>query len=140
VVIATPLTLYPPVPIVQEVGRVPGPISTGAANLAPTGIRSSESPARSESLYLLRYTAPRNNNNNNNKLFVVHISCSTFLLTRIGSHPLPTAVVMTDQLVIRPFTQPYPSFPFSLTFMLYRYYTFRRYCTILEDLNPNILN
>ena len=28
-----------PVPIVQEAGWAPGPVSTGAENLAPTGIR-----------------------------------------------------------------------------------------------------
>jgi hypothetical protein len=36
----------------------PGPVSTGAVNitpLPPTGIRSPDHPARSESLYLLRY-------------------------------------------------------------------------------------
>jgi len=46
-----------PVPIVQEVGWVPGPVWTGAENLAPTGIRSPDRPARSQSLYRLRYSA-----------------------------------------------------------------------------------
>jgi hypothetical protein len=46
-----------PVPIVQEAGWAPGPIWTGAENLAPTGIRSPESPARSQSLYRLSYPA-----------------------------------------------------------------------------------
>ena len=40
-----------PVPIVQEAGWIPGPIWTGAGNLAPTGIRSPDRPARRESLY-----------------------------------------------------------------------------------------
>ena len=39
---ATPRPLYPrerdPVPIVQEAGWAPGPVWTGAENLAPTGI------------------------------------------------------------------------------------------------------
>ena len=39
-----------PVPIVQEAGWAPG-----TENLAPTGIRSPDRPARSESLYRLRY-------------------------------------------------------------------------------------
>ena len=43
------------VPIVQEAGWAPGPIWTGAENLAPTGIRSPNFPARSESLYRLSY-------------------------------------------------------------------------------------
>ena len=47
-----------PVPIVQEAGCVPGPVWTGAENLAPsTGIRSPYRPARSQSLYGLRYPA-----------------------------------------------------------------------------------
>ena len=44
-----------PVPIVQEAGWAPGPVWTGAEDLAPTGIRSLERPARSQSLYRLRY-------------------------------------------------------------------------------------
>ena len=46
-----------PVPIVQEAGWAPGPVWTGGENLAPTGIRSPDRPARSQSLYLLRYPA-----------------------------------------------------------------------------------
>ena len=40
-----------PVPTVQEAGWVPGPVWMRAKNLAPTGVRSPDSPARSESLY-----------------------------------------------------------------------------------------
>ena len=43
------------VPIVQEAGWAPAPVWTGAENLALTGIRSLDCPARSESLYRLRY-------------------------------------------------------------------------------------
>ena len=46
-----------PVPIVQEAGWAPGPVWTGAENLAPTGIQSPDRPARSQSLYRLRYPA-----------------------------------------------------------------------------------
>jgi hypothetical protein len=46
-----------PVPIVQEAGLVPGPVWTGAENLASTGIRSPDRPARSQSLYRTRYPA-----------------------------------------------------------------------------------
>ena len=52
--------LYPgkdPVPIVQEAGWAPGPVWTGVENLAPTGIRSPDRPARSQSLYRLSYPA-----------------------------------------------------------------------------------
>jgi hypothetical protein len=48
-------SVLPPVPIVQEAGWVPGPVWTGAENLAPTGIRSPDRPSRSESLYRLSY-------------------------------------------------------------------------------------
>jgi hypothetical protein len=46
-----------PVPIVQEVGWAPGPVWTGAKNPALIGIRSPDRPARSQSLYRLRYRA-----------------------------------------------------------------------------------
>ena len=47
-----------PVPILQEAGWVPGPVWICAENLAPTGIPSPDRPARSESLYGLRYRGP----------------------------------------------------------------------------------
>ena len=57
----TPRALFTPgkdpVPLVQEAGWTPGPVWTGAENLAPTGIRSPDRPARSQSLYRLRYPA-----------------------------------------------------------------------------------
>jgi len=47
-----------PVPIVQEAGWASGPVWTGAENLdPPTGIRSPDRPARSQSLYRLSYRA-----------------------------------------------------------------------------------
>jgi len=46
-----------PVPIVQEAGWAPGPVWTGAENLALTGIRSRDRPACSQSLYRLSYRA-----------------------------------------------------------------------------------
>jgi hypothetical protein len=42
-----------PVPLVQEAGCVTGPDWIGTENFAPTGIRSPDLPARSESLYRL---------------------------------------------------------------------------------------
>ena len=47
-----------PVPIVQEAGWTPSPVRTGAENLASTGFRSPDRPARSESLYRLSYPGP----------------------------------------------------------------------------------
>ena len=46
-----------PVPTVQGTGWDPGLVWTGAENLARTGIRSPDRPARSQSLYWLRYPA-----------------------------------------------------------------------------------
>jgi hypothetical protein len=46
-----------PVPIVQEAGWATGPVWTGAENLDLTEIRYPDPPARSQSLYRLRYTA-----------------------------------------------------------------------------------
>ena len=57
----TPRPLFTPgkdsVPIVQEAGWAPGPVWTGAENLASTGIRSPDCPARSQSQYQLNYLA-----------------------------------------------------------------------------------
>jgi len=39
-----------PLPILQEFGWASGPVWTGAENLAPTGIRSPDRPARRQSL------------------------------------------------------------------------------------------
>jgi hypothetical protein len=60
-----------PVPIVQEAGWAPGPVWTCAKNLAHTGIRSPDRPARTESLWRLSYRGPsfiscRRNYQNNN--------------------------------------------------------------------------
>ena len=39
-----------PAPTIQEAGWAPGPVWTGAKNLAPTGVRSPDRPVRSELL------------------------------------------------------------------------------------------
>ena len=46
----------------------PGPVWTGAENLAPTGFRSPDRPARSQSPYRLSYPA-------HNLFVIVDISC-----------------------------------------------------------------
>jgi hypothetical protein len=60
---AMPRPLYPwerdPVPIVWEAGWTPGSVWTGAENFDPKNIRFPDRPARSESLYCLRYPGPR---------------------------------------------------------------------------------
>ena len=48
-----------PLPIVQEAGWAPVPVWTCAENLAPTGIRSPDRPARSESLCRLSHRGPQ---------------------------------------------------------------------------------
>jgi len=47
-----------PEPTVQKTWRAPGPVWTGAENVARTGIRSPNRSARSESLYRLSYPGP----------------------------------------------------------------------------------
>jgi len=44
-----------PVPTVWEAGWASEPVRMGAENIAPTGIRSLECPARNKSLYQLSY-------------------------------------------------------------------------------------
>jgi len=46
-----------PVPILLEARWAPGPVWTGEENLTPTGIRSPDRLARSQSLYRLSYPA-----------------------------------------------------------------------------------
>jgi hypothetical protein len=71
VVNSTSRPLYPrerdPVPIVWEAGWALEPIWTPAENLTFTGIRSPDRPARSESLYRLRYPG---------RLLTVHVKIS----------------------------------------------------------------
>ena len=70
-----------PVPTVQEAGRTPGPVWTGAENLEPTGIRSPDRPACSQSLYRLRYPA-----HNQNAQYEHKKKCNFF--TRTTDRPL----------------------------------------------------
>jgi len=62
-----------PVPIVQEAGWAPGPVWTGAENLAPTGIWSPDHAAHSQLLYWLCYQPTSN-------LFGRHIRNSPTIL------------------------------------------------------------
>ena len=57
---ATPRPLYPlGRPVTHCIGGWLGTVWTGAGNLAPTGIRSPDRPARNESLQRLRYPCPQ---------------------------------------------------------------------------------
>ena len=44
---------------VQEAGWAPGPVLTGAEDLAPTGIQPLDLPDNSKSLYWLHYLSPQ---------------------------------------------------------------------------------
>jgi len=61
VISVTPRPLFTPgkdlVPTGREAGWAPGPVWTGAENLATTGIRSPDRPACSQSVYRLSYRA-----------------------------------------------------------------------------------
>jgi hypothetical protein len=46
-------------PLYMRLGRPTGSVWTGAESFVPTGIRSRDRPARSESLYRLSYPVPR---------------------------------------------------------------------------------
>jgi len=74
----TPWPLFTPgkdlVPIVQETGWAPGTVWSGAENLAPTGIRSPDRPARSQSLYWLRYLAHKLLHTNWKYVFLLFLS------------------------------------------------------------------
>jgi hypothetical protein len=63
VVSTTPRPLYTPgkdqVLIVQDAGWTPGPAWTCEKKLVPTGIRSPDRRARSQSLYRLNYPGPK---------------------------------------------------------------------------------
>ena len=66
----------------QEAGWAPGAVGTGAENLAPTGIRSPDRPARSESLYRMSYRSPRRNEKSTELFlrkagFVFHVPAGT---------------------------------------------------------------
>ena len=69
-----------PVPIVHEAVWAPGPVWTGAENLAPTGIRFPDRPARSPSLYRLSYRAhceARTKCNSGAKAITKRFACNT---------------------------------------------------------------
>jgi hypothetical protein len=66
--------------MVQEAGWAPGPVWTGAENLAPTGIQSPYLPSRSQSLYRLSYPAPRTG-----EFKGLKISSQKFLFNRRGA-------------------------------------------------------
>jgi len=57
-------------PLYRRLRGAPGPVSTGAENLATTRFRSPNRPARSQSLYRLRYPA----NLCTNKLYLLRLT------------------------------------------------------------------
>jgi len=65
-----------PVSIVQEARWATRPVWTGAENLTPIGIRSSDRPARSQSLHRMSYRA----HNHIGILINIHISGNNVLI------------------------------------------------------------
>jgi len=74
--------------IVQEAGWAPGPVWTGAENLAPTGIRIPDRPARRQSLYRLRYPAHKN--------YIVSLQIIIFLSCKLLSGIFLLNFLFTD--------------------------------------------
>jgi hypothetical protein len=85
-----------PVPIVQEAQWAPGPV-TGTENLAPTGIRSPDRPAHSESLYRLSYPDPPMDNTN-----VAIIIITTPYCWSLDWSPDPTGRLFSPQWLDSP--------------------------------------
>ena len=113
-----PAAIYPgkdPVPIVQEAGWSPGTVWTCEENNAPTGIRSSDRPARSQSLYRLRYRTHDLNVGHPETQNVAELNIQTFCVRLFSS------VTNTD------ITNPYKSISFySMSLVLWvlsKYYT-----------------
>jgi hypothetical protein len=121
VVNARPRPLYPrerdPVPIVQEACWAPGLAWTGAENLAYTGIRSPDRPARSDPRYRLSYPGPwRFSLSNYRSTLVaskhkhgfhfVYILPPPFLLAAMFTpmiyHILPHAVFILYKTILKP--------------------------------------
>ena len=70
-----------PVLIVQEAGWAPGPVWTGAENLASTGIRSPDRPVSSESLYRLSYPGQLNRPLRSGRIPTVTMACLASAVT-----------------------------------------------------------
>ena len=81
-----------PASIVQKARWTPGPIWTGAENLAPTGIQSPDRPARSESLYRLRYPGPLKYGIHSQNL---HVSIWSVVRNRKVIRKLPVHTLIT---------------------------------------------
>ena len=78
-------------PLYREAGWAPGPVWTGAKNIAPppTGIRSPDRPARSESLYRLSCPSPQNLGRFK-LVFLRKLMCVPFVVFRARSALLET--------------------------------------------------
>ena len=109
-----------PVPIVQEAGRAPGLVWTGAENLAPTGIRSPDRPARRESLYRLSYPGRLGFYNRDEKCllrgtnWIFNYSGLRFVFKSFTVYPQPSVSLNHDLLA------------FEFCFNLYRFFTKQR--------------
>jgi hypothetical protein len=82
------------VPIVQEAGWAPGPVWTGAVNLASTGIRSPDRPARSQSLYRLSYPVQQLCNKMDIKINYETIVADTFENTHCSARVINLSTLL----------------------------------------------
>jgi hypothetical protein len=97
-----------PVPIVQEAEWAPGPVWTGAENVAPTGIQSPDRPARSQSLYRLRYPAHKPTYDILKNYVLCQINCE-----RMRKSNLPVNAEQRSYNGV-PYTIPFPTFLLAL--------------------------
>ena len=103
-----------PVRIVQEAGWAPGPVWTGAENLAPTGVWSPDRPTRSQSLYRLSYPA-HNVTKAMSQNFYFSLDCILFWPTRY--------VTKLDNLCVSRICIRHKMLCFFLTTIQHRNYT-----------------
>jgi len=118
-----------PVPIVQEAVWAPGPVWTGVENLAPTGIRSPDRPARSQSLYRLNYPAHLYERSKRKiRVFMVTLSSLVIEIRRFES-----TYILHLQESRTPSFLKMKAIRFSETSETRKSY---KQCNIPEDLNP----
>ena len=84
-----------PAPIVQEAGWARGVVWMDAENLVPTGIRSPDRPACSQSLHRLRYRSPLFGGHRRSSQHVSGELQNAWKFTTMSSHLLPGMVICT---------------------------------------------
>ena len=105
-----------PVPIIQKARWAPGPVWTGEKNLAPTGIRSPDRPARSSVAIPteLRRTTEHFYEVAKKKTLPFHILCESFSLRREAPKILPKFFRLFDRQTNQYFISPRMCFNYTL--------------------------